>query len=927
MAISELKIGSIGNPTYDFTQVQILDVSGNLATSLSGSELSYDEMYITVNSPSVSIDYGTPAFYYSHDNLVAKMYVTSVVKVQQTQFMITIVSAIGLLDKMNHPGGLYTGQYLDVVINDLLSRTDQGDIPSGTYQEIEYLECTGTQYALINKFFNDAVRIETSVYFRDFASDQIVFGAFKSYNSYGFGVKTNARPITITSLSSSNDPVANNNYTQFNQIVSTNVKYDVSFNYRIATTGYGGFDHYTKFNGEEQYYRVSGSMSSSTPLSMCFGCAQKLTGSTMTTHYGYRGRIYTIRVYNDQGQLVSECVPVRRISDSVLGLYDTQDHTFHKNSGTGSFIAGPVVGGNSQYVIDFTVDPGIGNQPVYGWLPYDTKRNNLHKILFAYGLSALKDGNGDVYFTNIKNVSPTAILDEDVYNEGSIARASYASSVNVTEHIYTYDASVDLTELFNTNGLTVTNQLVRFSDAPINTSSLVASGLTVSESHVNYAIVSGNGTLSGKPYQHYTVLASKQNSLVTGERAINVTDDTLVSEINGPGLLDALFNFYTNGYTIKNSIVLTYQKCGNRYKFKDPFKSYASAYLASMAITGSNKVKAECEFIAGYSPKTVVPYSYEHYVILAGGGTWNVPQVAIDNGRMTVVLIGGGSGGQSGAAGSVGYNTGAQLYRWTDIESDPTAITTHGEGGEGGLGGTGGSGGKVLVVTLTTIQSSYSYSAGSSGNGGVRSSDHSTRNAGQAGGNTTFGSYSSANGSVIAGGYTNIFTGITYATSGVNGVRGGNGGSYEVVDGVLSFDGESVTFDGVTYTGGSAGVSRTDNYRNSAYGGCGGGAAVGNNGLDGDDCVFIVDYPNHNLHVGGGVGGAGVNGLDGDPGSLYGCGGNGGHGGGGAGAGGSAVYDNTQPWGGGGDAGAAGYRAGDGGAGGGGMSGCIIIYY
>lgn len=61
----------------------------------------------------------------------------------------------------------------------------------------------------------------------------------------------------------------------------------------------------------------------------------KASGSTAYP----RGKIYFFDVY-ETGVLTMRLIPVRRISDSVLGLYDVVTDTLLTNAGTGSFIAG-----------------------------------------------------------------------------------------------------------------------------------------------------------------------------------------------------------------------------------------------------------------------------------------------------------------------------------------------------------------------------------------------------------------------------------------------------------------------------------------------------------------------------------------------------------------------------------------------------------
>ena len=58
---------------------------------------------------------------------------------------------------------------------------------------------------------------------------------------------------------------------------------------------------------------------------------------------GFTGKLYYFKLSND-GTLVRDYVPVKRISDGSIGLYDKVNDLFYKNNGTGTFGAGPEVG-------------------------------------------------------------------------------------------------------------------------------------------------------------------------------------------------------------------------------------------------------------------------------------------------------------------------------------------------------------------------------------------------------------------------------------------------------------------------------------------------------------------------------------------------------------------------------------------------------
>ncbi len=56
---------------------------------------------------------------------------------------------------------------------------------------------------------------------------------------------------------------------------------------------------------------------------------------------GFIGYISNVKLY-DNNVLVFNGIPARRNTDGVLGMYDSVSNTFFTNSGTGTFVAGPV---------------------------------------------------------------------------------------------------------------------------------------------------------------------------------------------------------------------------------------------------------------------------------------------------------------------------------------------------------------------------------------------------------------------------------------------------------------------------------------------------------------------------------------------------------------------------------------------------------
>ena len=121
-----------------------------------------------------------------------------------------------------------------------------------------------------------------------------------------------------------------------------------------------------------------------------------------------------------------------------------------------------------------------------------------------------------------------------------------------------------------------------------------------------------------------------------------------------------------------------------------------------------------------------------------------------------------GRGGTAGTVGSAPYYDGG--YKPPDY--------ARGEGGKGGVAGALGEGGKVLYTEEISVTESQEFAVviGAAGTGGATSGV-----AGTAGGNTTFGTYTSAAGTKRKYGFTDIGSGILLGVYGKEGTGGADG--------------------------------------------------------------------------------------------------------------------------------------------------------
>ena len=217
-----------------------------------------------------------------------------------------------------------------------------GEIPS-TYQEIEYIESTGTQYIDTGYKHNQNTRMLADIDFQPSGSWKNPFGSWGGPNvspKKMFGVQydgdtglalfygNDAKSIFGKSLFTGRKiwdfnknvwKIGSNTYTFAAQTFQSTIN-----DYIFANTGYDG----------------------------------AVSGQTNV-------KVYSFKIY-DGDTLVRDYVPVRRKSDNVGGLYDKVTGTFYGNSGTGNFNIGNDVGTNeSRKVTSSTIVTTASNHQLH----------------------------------------------------------------------------------------------------------------------------------------------------------------------------------------------------------------------------------------------------------------------------------------------------------------------------------------------------------------------------------------------------------------------------------------------------------------------------------------------------------------------------------------------------------------------------------
>lgn len=197
-----------------------------------------------------------------------------------------------------------------------------GLLPYG-YQHVEYLGLTGTQYIDTGVLPNTTkTRIKIRLSFTDVTGTQGLFGAREQQGNYkSCNVFLNVSKIrpdwTFSSAST---------FSSYGE-VTTGTVYDIDCSRPKITVN----------NVTDT---ATGTTSTDIAYKFYIGNFANLSNNPYTT--GMKGRIYSAQLFTN-GNLSHNYIPARRLSDNVLGMYDTVTGTFLTNAGTGTFTAGSVV--------------------------------------------------------------------------------------------------------------------------------------------------------------------------------------------------------------------------------------------------------------------------------------------------------------------------------------------------------------------------------------------------------------------------------------------------------------------------------------------------------------------------------------------------------------------------------------------------------
>ena len=255
----------------------------------------------------------------------------------------------------------------------IYGNSKQGKLPS-EYQQVEYIESTGTQYIDTGKF----APLNTDIYVRFQINDTT---QSSSNNGAIFGGRSaqTSNTCTLFYLASTNpqyfrfDRANQTTIGKANQISINNQSiYEFSYINNIATL---------KNLTENQ--EISSNIATPSTFTTNSLNLFAVGGGTI-----FKGKIFEWK-YWEKGELLQNFIPCYRKNDNVVGMYDTINNVFYENAGTGEFLKGKNVLPNEYQQVEYIestgtqyIDSGVplksGLKTIVDWIYADADSGNSY---------------------------------------------------------------------------------------------------------------------------------------------------------------------------------------------------------------------------------------------------------------------------------------------------------------------------------------------------------------------------------------------------------------------------------------------------------------------------------------------------------------------------------------------------------------------
>ncbi len=199
------------------------------------------------------------------------------------------------------------------------------------YQQVEYIENSGTQYIDTGLYPLDITSGKFDITLESMPSGDPVFfmGGF-----FSTAATSGAKYYSPLLINKNNNKVGIggiNGWKYSNYVWNLKERHNVSFEF-VKQNQSLYIDDVEVIKNTDNIDRPE------TNVTVLFLTYQY--GTQKLNNYGWIGKIYSIKLYGNNNELIRNLIPCYRKSDDEVGLYDVVNNTFYTNAGTGTFSKG-----------------------------------------------------------------------------------------------------------------------------------------------------------------------------------------------------------------------------------------------------------------------------------------------------------------------------------------------------------------------------------------------------------------------------------------------------------------------------------------------------------------------------------------------------------------------------------------------------------
>lgn len=187
------------------------------------------------------------------------------------------------------------------------------------YQQVEYIQSTGTQYIDTGVKLTQNHSIEISIKDFDTNGNRKVFGSRSSATSNNFSIVSGPVGGTMS--------IVADFYNYQNNRLAYVINSGETLNISISNS-------LLKINNSQQNVTTYSDFETPGTAYLFNANGSYPDGYTMAIM-----KLYSCKIYNEN-TIILNLIPSYRISDNVIGMYDIVNNVFYTNSGTGEFIKG-----------------------------------------------------------------------------------------------------------------------------------------------------------------------------------------------------------------------------------------------------------------------------------------------------------------------------------------------------------------------------------------------------------------------------------------------------------------------------------------------------------------------------------------------------------------------------------------------------------